>query len=216
MISTRESLLGRLKAEDAHEAWKEFYELYWGAIIRYAQKLGLNQHQAEEVLQETMVALMRILPGFAYDRRKGKFRNFLLTIVHRKALAALRRAARRSGTEVPWEQAGKADIAEDGQQLGEPDAGSLGRWQDSLLEEALRRVREDVRLGERTFAVFEDYVIRRRPVEEVATRFGIKENAVYQIRNRLLRRVQGEVALLMRNSGTTPEPSGKAPAARRP
>ena len=198
MIDTRESLLGRLKFGEAEEAWKEFYHLYWGAILRYSRKLGLPQHQAEEVLQETMVTLMRVLPRFTYDRGKGKFRNFLLTIVHRKALAMLRRTSRK--TEVPWDDArdGTADAFDNG---GSVEAEALARWRDSLWEEAIRRVRDDARLAENTFPIFEAYAIRRRPVAEVAREFGVKENAVYQIRNRLLRRVQHEVALLAMNSG---------------
>ena len=45
-------------------------------------------------------------------------------------------------------------------------------------------------------------VVERQPVADVARKFGMKENAVYQIRNRLLRRVQAEIAVLMKNSGT--------------
>jgi DNA-directed RNA polymerase specialized sigma24 family protein len=44
-----------------------------GGDLRYARKLGLDETQAQDVLQETMVALMRILPEFAYDRNKGSF-----------------------------------------------------------------------------------------------------------------------------------------------
>ena len=199
MIDTRETLLSRLRVENAHEAWKEFYHLYWGAILRYARKLGLNEHQAEEVLQETMVALMRVLPEFAYDRGKGKFRNFLLTIVHRKSLATLRRVARSA--DISWDEAEGAHSVDPFHNGDAPEAEALRRWQETLTEEAICRVREDARLEGHTFAVFEAYVIQRRPVADVARQFGLKENAIYQIRNRLLRRVQAEIARLIKNSG---------------
>lgn len=199
MIDTRESLLDRLRLDDAHEAWREFYDLYWAAILRYARKLGLNDHQAQEVLQETMVALMRILPDFVYDRERGKFRNFLLTIVHRKALGVIRRAARR--TELPWHECPEAQTADPFQNSAAMQVEALVRWREVLMEEAVRRVREDARLNVATFAVFEAYVIQRKPAEDVAREFGLKENAVYQIRNRLLRRVQAEIEKLVRSSG---------------
>lgn len=199
MIDTRESLLDRLKIDGAHDAWKEFYHLYWGAILRYGRKLGLTQHQSEEVLQETMVTLMRILPDFVYDRNRGKFRNFLLTIVHRRALAMLRRNSRRS--EVPWD-AGRDEDSDAFENSGSVANEALACWRDTLLEEAIRRVRSDPRMGEYTFQVFEAYVVKRQPVESVAAAFGMNINAVYQIRNRILRRVQVEVAKLMKNSGT--------------
>lgn len=201
MIETNETLLGRLKAETAHEAWREFYEHYWGAILRYARKLGLDEILAQEVLQETMVALMRILPEFAYDRNKGRFRNFLLTIVHRKSLAALRRVRRERESQVPWED---GDGVEPAKPFGEDraaESAAIEAWREVLLAEALGELRADPGLAENTFAVFEAYVIEKRPVGEVAAAFGLKENAVYQIKNRVLRRLRDRVTRLMRDSG---------------
>ena len=199
MVTTKESLLGRLRVENAHEAWKEFFEAYWGAILRYARKLGLNDDQAKEVLQETMVALMRILPEFTYDRNKGRFRNFLLTIVHRKSLSVLRRMSRQR--TVVCDDLITGDLTESlvGRDRAEREARE--RWRDSLIEEAIHRLRTDPRLGENTFAVFEAYMIEQQPVEKVARRFSLTENAVYQVRNRLLRRLKVDVARLMKSSG---------------
>lgn len=199
MIETNESLLGRLRGDNIDEAWREFFGAYWGVILRYSRKLGLNEHQAEEVLQETMVALMRILPEFTYDRCKGRFRNFLLTIVHRKSLAVMRRSGRQR--EVAWTDTtrGQANDFFENQDAALREAEA--RWRDSLMEEAIRRLRDDPRLGEKTFAVFEAYVIKHQPAEKVANRFGLNENAVYQIRNRLLRRLKRDVAMLMKSSG---------------
>lgn len=201
MISTRDTLLGRLKLEGAHEAWKEFYELYWGAILRYARKLGLDETQAQDVLQETMVALMRILPEFAYDRSKGKFRNFLLTIVHRKCLAVLRRARRERESQVPWEGNSEAESADPFGADKAAETEALNHWREVLLAEALRELRADATLGDQTFVVFEAYVIEKRPAPEVAEAFGLKENAVYQIKNRLMRRLEVRIARLSRDSG---------------
>jgi hypothetical protein len=61
-----------------------------------------------------------------------------------------------------------------------------------------------------TFAVFEAYVLQRVPAEVVAERFGLKENAVYQIRNRVLRLVRNEVRKLARSSGDEMEPGTDA------
>lgn len=199
MIETNQSLLSRLRIEDAHDAWQEFFNAYWGAILRYGRKLGLTAHQAEEVLQETMVVLMRVLPRFHYDPRKGRFRNFLLTIVHRRALAVMERNAQRR--VVGWGAKLEDVLADPFDNNARAEREARERWQESLLEEAIRRMREDSRLEDKTLAVFESYVIEHRPAEEVARRFGVSENSVYQIRNRLLRRLKAEVATLMKSSG---------------
>jgi RNA polymerase sigma-70 factor (ECF subfamily) len=199
MIETNESLLGRLRIADAHGAWQEFFDAYWGAILRYGHKLGLSADQAEEVLQETMVVLMRVLPRFAYDRRKGRFRNFLLTIVHRRALAVMERNSRRQ--PVAWNDALEGDLADPFGNSESAEREARDRWRDSLLEEAIRRLREDPRIAGKTLAVFEAYVINRQPATAVARQFEVSENAVYQIRNRLLRRLKVEVATLMKSGG---------------
>ena len=199
MVETSESLLHRLRTCNAHEAWKEFYDVYWGAILRYARKLGLNAHQSEDVLQETMVTLMRILPEFSYDREKGRFRNFLLTIVHRKSLAVLRGNRRHSTVNASEVAEASADLAIDGD--GRMQTEALAVWREIIYTEALRRLKEDTALGEGTFAIFQAYVLEDKPATEVARQFGVKENAIYQIKNRLLRRLQRDATDMMRASG---------------
>jgi len=208
MIDTNESLLGRLKNENAHTAWRDFYDAYWSAIVRYARKLGLDATEAEEVLQETMVALMRAMRDFVYDRRKGLFRNFLLTIVHRRSLQALARRRRQRLISLESE-----DL--DGQRLGERSAGedlsggeeaeAVHRWRQSILDDSLARLRTDDSIDPRTRSVFEAYVIEQRPAPEVAVAFGVNENAVYQIKNRLTRRLRIDAERRMRESGSTDE-----------
>ena len=199
MIETSESLLHRLRSAPAHDAWREFYDVYWGAILRYCRKLGLSAHQAEDVLQETMVTLMRILPDFLYDRGRGRFRNFLLTIVHRKSLAILRRARRSPAATVSGSPFVSAAAVIDEEPV--TSAESLAQWREAICAEALRRLQSDPSLGEGTFAIFQAYAIEQQPAVEVARRFGVKENAVYQIKNRLLRRLRRDVEEMIRASG---------------
>lgn len=202
MIDTNESLLMRVRSVEAHDAWQEFYKSYWSAIIRYARKLGLNEHQAKEILQDTMLALMRQLPAFIYDSRKGKFRNFLLTIVHRKSLALLRRNRRaadvsmNSGKE--WSECAPAGVLpeENGVELE-----AERRWKETLMEEAIEGLASDPGLEEETVAVFRAYAIDGLGAADVARKFGIKENAVYQIKNRVTRRLQAIVARRILDSG---------------
>lgn len=172
-------------------AWEDFYGIYWGPILGYARKLGLNDADANDVLQETMVALMEILPRFQYDRAKGKFRNFLLTIVHRKCLAAFRRKERRQ--EIVLEEMNEPSV--EAAQPGEGPDESV--WREAMMYEALRRLEADPRIRRETLEAFRAYVVEGKPAAEVATAFGIKENALYQIRSRILARLREEVETLV-------------------
>lgn len=200
MDKTRASLLYRVGLSD-NPAWEEFYSIYWAPIIRYARKLGLQESEAHDVLQETMVALMSILPKFQYDRKKGKFRNFLLTIVHRKCLGVHRKTKRKAevGIDTPVGEGGLAPIDRlVGQAVdSEPDESA---WQEALMLEAMKRLEADPRIKPESLSAFRAYVVEGQSAAAVAKAFGIKENALYQIRNRLIKKLQDEVALLMRQS----------------
>ena len=100
MVETSPSLLIRLKEDDNDLDWEMFYHLYADIIFRYARKLGLNDAGAQDVLQETMVALMSVLKKFDYDPRRGKFRSFLFTIVRRSTFRTIHRNKRRAEISV--------------------------------------------------------------------------------------------------------------------
>ena len=200
MQPTRQSLLERLRDPSAERAWEDFYEMYWGVIVRYSQKQGLDEASAYDVLQETMVVLMRKLPEFEYNPSKGKFRNFLLTVVHRKGLSAMRRKARRP--EVSIDSVRDADDSPMVERLEDdnvvlPHEIMESQWRESMQEEALRRVRDDPRVKERTFEVFRSYVIDGEPAPLVAQQFEIKENAVYQVKDRMIKRLEQEISKLV-------------------
>lgn len=183
-------LVEGLRRGDDPGVWREFYSTYGSVIVRYVRKLGLGPSDAEDVLQETMVVLMRKLPAFEYDPAKGKFRNFVLTIVHRKVLSHLRKRTRQA--EDGFDDSAVA--ARDTSAVpGEGAAADELAWRASVAAEALVRLREDPALEPRTLDVFFAYAVERRPVAEVAAQYNIDPNAIYQIKNRLLRRLRARL-----------------------
>lgn len=80
------------------------------------------------------------------------------------------------------------------------DAMAVGEvessWRQSLLEEALRRLLEDPHTKSDTIAVFRACAMESQPVAAVAAQFGLKENAVYQIKCRLMNRLRALLAEL--------------------
>lgn len=207
MIDTNETLLERLRCTDAHGAWREFYAAYRGAVLGYAHGQGLRGSAADEVLQDIFVALVRVLPTFRYDRARGRFRHFLLRIVHHRTQAAMKRAR----------QVGKRDTSIDGIENAEPlldDAPTRAaeaewiqarnNWRAALAAEALARVRRHPAMKRRTMTIFEDFVLRGQPAVEVAAKHKVTEGNVHQIRHRTLQRIQRELAQLLAAAGEEP------------
>jgi len=70
-IQTRPSLLNRLKTGDDTETWQEFYRIYGKLVRDFAIQAELTDTEADEVVQETAIAMARNLPDFRYDPRSA-------------------------------------------------------------------------------------------------------------------------------------------------
>lgn len=77
---TRPSLLKRLKDTQDQRSWQEFHDLYRKLILGFALKAGLTETEAEEVVQETMIAAVKNLPEFRYDPEVCSFKTWLLNL----------------------------------------------------------------------------------------------------------------------------------------
>ena len=91
MTPTRASLLLRIKDLHDRDAWRDFHGLYAPLIYHYARKRGLRREDAEEVRDQCFEVITRHIGGFAYDRTKGGFKNWLRRIAENKALDLLRK-----------------------------------------------------------------------------------------------------------------------------
>ena len=79
---TSPTLLGRLCAIPAdQDAWRDFVSIYGVHILHWAKKWGLQDADAEDVTQTTMLRLAKALCEFAYDPQLS-FRGWLRTLAH--------------------------------------------------------------------------------------------------------------------------------------
>jgi RNA polymerase sigma-70 factor (ECF subfamily) len=86
-------LVTRLKAGD-EDAAHEFFDRYAARIRRFiANSLGAGTDDADDILQETFIALADALPFFRGD---SSLFTFACAIAHRKVLSLIRTNARRA------------------------------------------------------------------------------------------------------------------------
>jgi RNA polymerase sigma-70 factor (ECF subfamily) len=183
MHTTSVSLLERLRRPDAHAAWVRFVQLYTPLLFHWARRLGLQEPDAADLVQDVFTTLVRKLPEFTYDRQ-GSFRSWL----HRVFLNKWHEARRRPGGRPPSaERVGLSDVVS-------PDnvaAFGEAEFRHHLLMRALGLMRADFKPT--TWKACWEHVVCGRPAAEVARELGITVNAVYLAKSRVLRRLRQEL-----------------------
>ena len=185
-IATRASLLKRLRNVEDHASWQRFFDTYGPLIRRVALKGGLTESEAEDVVQETVIAVAKHLPGFRYDPKVCSFKTWMLRLTRWRIIDQLRK--RLPGAR-PIE-----GMSDDTTAVAEFDRLTGGRapeltvaweqeWQQTLLAAALERVKQ--RVSPDTFQMFDLYGLRGMAVTKVARLLGTNVARVYLARHRV-------------------------------
>lgn len=200
ILPTRESLLSRLKDLDDHASWKEFFDAYWRLIYNTAIKFGLNDSEAQEVVQETVISVCRNVGDFKYDPRKGSFKTWLFNLTRWRVLDQLRK---RQNNVVSTE--GNADASEgEGAPTDLPAAPQADQywqeeWDRNTLHAALQRAK--TRVDPKHYQVFDLYALQELSPSEVARMMSISVAKVYLVKHRVGRVVREELRRLSRDEG---------------
>ncbi len=199
-LLTRPSLVERVK-EGSDSAWEEFYRLYWRAVYGYARKFGVGKAAVDDVVQEVFFKLARGLPGFEYDRKRGRFLSWIKTITRNTVIDHVRRhKARVEGRNIVSMDATDCGVAAipDDEPVELPDPWRA-EMEDAILAEAFERVKASV--NEAGFESFMRFAWEGQPAAEVARALGISENSVYVNKHRILGKLQAAVAAIREDIG---------------
>ncbi|MFH1417663.1 MAG: sigma-70 family RNA polymerase sigma factor [Planctomycetota bacterium] len=191
METTRASLLVRIKDRHDTEAWRMFDAIYRPMLYRFSVSRGLDHAQAEDVVQQCMVAVNSHINSFEYDPRKGRFKGWLRTMVNNR----IRNLARDR-----HEQLAESQDFRRGQQCEQSPEELFDKlWMDEHLKHCLLMIREEVE--DATFRAFSCYVIEEQPVEKVCEELGITANRLYKIKWRLTQKLSEKMKELLEGTG---------------
>ncbi len=203
MAQTRQSLLIRLKNWEDVESWQAFFNNYWRLIYSTGIQAGLSAEESEDVVQETVLSVSKQMPKFDYDKEKGSFRSWLLTVTHCR-IADRFRKRRGEANHVSMEAVMKN--GDDYSSFGLPELLSRSEleeiwdreWDSNLLEAAIDNVKRTV--APKHYQVFDLLHFKELPVVEVSKKLKVSRASAYIIRHRVskaivseLKRIQEEV-----------------------
>ena len=167
--------------------------------------------EADDIIQETLIALCKVLPSYHYaPDEKGHFHNFLTGILRNKARTALRKEQRQSqflaeaggsqftATEAggsrlsrpEWEGRAPARPQREGRAPARPDPDDAPSYREALFEIALRQFLADGSVADRTKRIFERTAINGESPEAVAAAFKMTRHAVDQAKSRAMARLR--------------------------
>ena len=193
-IATRWSLLSRMRNLDDQVSWQDFFDTYWKLIYGVALKAGLDDAAAQDVVQETVLTVVRKLSEFKTDPSAGSFKGWLMHIVRWRVADQFRCRQRLDRWLVPVADGSDATPALE--QI--PDSCGLDmeriwdeEWEKNLVDVALERVKTRVSAG--LYQMFDLYVIKRWPVREVAKALHVSVGHVYVAKHRVSGLVKQEI-----------------------
>jgi RNA polymerase sigma factor (sigma-70 family) len=196
-IPTRRSLLIRLKDLDDQESWKDFFDTYAKLIYGVAIKTGLSDTEAQEVVQETVIAVSKNIGEFEYDRTKGTFKSWLLHTARWRINDQLRKRQREGGAfGVGHKTTTRTSTVE---RVADPAGFNLEaiwdqEWERNIFDAAIARVKRKVRAKQ--YQIFDLYVVKQWPVQKVARTLGVNIGRVYLAKHRVSALIRKEVKLL--------------------
>ena len=184
--ATSVSLLRDIASGTENARWAEFVRIY-EEPMRAFLAARFPSVEADDVLQETMIALMRVMPDYHYTPDgNGHFRNYLVGILKHKAEDAIRRQSRESDRRERIRKSA-ADAPRRAQAPGEADAEES--WRLAAMNAALEQLLSDESVNARSREVFRHVALLHEPPAEVAAAFGISRANVDQIKRRLVLRL---------------------------
>ena len=185
--ATRASLLLRLRDPQNAEAWEQFVAIYTPLIYWFCCRKGLQEADAADVSQEVMRAVAHAMEKFDYDPSRGKFRNWLLTVVRSKIHNLL--SSRRRQPEPAGASAVAALVDQHATPAGDSDWDA--EYHRCVFQWAAERVRPGFK--ELTWRAFWLTTVEQQDGQAVARSLGLSLGAVYVAKSRVLARLREEI-----------------------
>jgi|SRR5207302_2223804 len=185
---TRQSLLFRLKDRADDEAWFEFTEIYRPLIYRLARHKGLQHADADDLVQQVLAAVARVIDRWETDPNRARFRTWLSRVATNAIINALSRGAADRGSG----DSGLQDLL-GAHPAGEGPASDLIRTEHrrEVFRWAARQIRPEFQPI--TWDAFWLTAVEGRSVEDVTLELARSRGSIYAARSRVMRRLKEKV-----------------------
>lgn len=198
-LSTRRTLISRLKNLEDTGSWKEYYDTYGPIIYRFSLKQGLTDYEAQEVVQETSIAVSRNIKNFQYVGGKGSFKAWLFNLIRWRVKDQWRK---RKKIPLPIHQDTPTGGTSATNRIPDPKGDAWNtmweeEWCKDVLEKALLRVKN--RQDPKHYQIYHLYALEKLPAATVAEMFEVTCDQIYVIKTRISSILKKEIEYVESN-----------------
>ncbi|MCR9202103.1 MAG: sigma-70 family RNA polymerase sigma factor [Planctomycetaceae bacterium] len=200
-MSTSLSLLNQLQDASTPHAWDRLQRIYEPLIRKWLRAYDIQESDAEDLLQETLLAISKDIGAFDHNGRAGAFRAWVKGILVNRL-----RKFWRSRDRGPSVQGG-SDMQRRLAELDDPSSGVTLIWNKEHDERVLRELLAMVKphFTESTWLAFCGTTFEGRKPQQVAGELGISLNAVVIAKSRVINRLRQEADGMIETSSGFPE-----------
>ncbi len=181
MYTTRRTLLQKVN-DGSQVAWEDFQNTYSSLIRLRGKDRGLANHELDDLIQDVLLSLFKQNSIFKYDNSKGRFRDYLKTIIDRRSFDLIRK--RKNASESLNDPNSSIVLSSDDHERAEKHWQE--EWQNHILNQALLLIEQEVNAN--TIEAFR--LLSHMKAEQVAKKLGMTTDGVYVAKHRVLKRIK--------------------------
>ena len=186
MNETSLTFLDQLCRTSNAESWERLVELYSPLLHGWVGRYEVQASDADDLVQDVLVVLMRELPSFHHNGRTGSFRNWLRRIVVNRLRNFWR--SRRHG-EIA---SGDSRVMQRLDELEDARSQMSRVWDHEHDRHLTRKLLEMIepKFTPNTRLAFRRLVLDGADADEVAGELGMSLNALFTAKSRVLRELR--------------------------
>ena len=188
-METRVTLLAKLKDQHDQAAWLDFSNYYKPYLYAVLNRMSIDHHDSEDIIQTVLLLVWEKLPDFVYDPGKGHFRSWLCTVTKNKVKEYLRKKTHQL-IDLDESKRDKARIELDKVNLPDVEQIALQEWQNHITDLAWKAIEEQ--FSEQMCQIFLR-ITEGENTQELADELGMPLNTIHVYKRRVEKQFMREI-----------------------
>jgi RNA polymerase sigma factor (sigma-70 family) len=194
---TRYTLLHRACDRGDEVAWAEFTGYYRDFIYMVVHKMGIKHPDSDDLVQASFLKIWKNIDRFKVDEGRAKFRTWLSTMIRNLVINHINQ--RKGAYEKQQSMEGNRNVAPVFlHSVSETDVDEViqKEWETYVVNLAMKNIK--TLFSDRAIEIF-SLLLDGADIKTISERYGIEENSVHKLKNRVKNRLIEEIQRIREN-----------------